>query len=50
MANLDHQHSFDPATFLAQMGVGRRMDKYAEGEIVFSQGDPWLSSTSRKDR
>jgi CRP-like cAMP-binding protein len=40
MATFEPHSSFDPVTFLAKMGAGRRMDNYAEGQTVFSQGDP----------
>jgi CRP/FNR family cyclic AMP-dependent transcriptional regulator len=33
------QGSFNPASFLAKVGDGRRIDKYRKGQIVFSQGD-----------
>jgi CRP/FNR family cyclic AMP-dependent transcriptional regulator len=32
--------SFDPAVFLATAKPGRRMLEYAEGDVIFSQGDP----------
>jgi CRP/FNR family transcriptional regulator, cyclic AMP receptor protein len=32
--------SFDPKSFLAKIGEGRRIDTYHKGRIVFSQGDP----------
>ena len=30
---------FDPANFLAIVGVGKTISKYENGQIVFSQGD-----------
>ncbi len=32
--------SFDPKSFLAKIGEGRRIGKYRKGQIVFSQGAP----------
>jgi CRP/FNR family transcriptional regulator, cyclic AMP receptor protein len=32
--------SFDPKSFLAKVGEGRRMDRYRKDQIVFSQGEP----------
>jgi CRP/FNR family transcriptional regulator, cyclic AMP receptor protein len=32
--------SFDPRSFLAKVGDGRRIAQYRKGRIVFSQGDP----------
>jgi CRP/FNR family transcriptional regulator, cyclic AMP receptor protein len=32
--------SFDPKSFLAKVGEGRRIDRFGKGQIVFSQGDP----------
>ena len=32
--------SFNPKTFLAEIGEGRTIHKYYKDEIVFSQGDP----------
>ena len=31
--------SFDPKTFLANVGEGKTIDKYRKGNVVFSQGD-----------
>ena len=31
--------TFDPKAFLAHLGPGRSIGKYAAGQIVFSQGD-----------
>jgi len=31
--------SFDPKSFLAKVGDGRKIGKYRKGQIVFSQGD-----------
>jgi CRP/FNR family cyclic AMP-dependent transcriptional regulator len=31
---------FDPETFLAKIGEGRKIVKYLRGETIFSQGDP----------
>ena len=31
--------SFDPKVFLAKVGDGRRIGKYGNGQVVFSQGD-----------
>jgi CRP/FNR family cyclic AMP-dependent transcriptional regulator len=31
--------SFDPKTFLAQVGDGHSIGKYGKGQVVFSQGD-----------
>ena len=32
--------SFDPKSFLAQVGEGHSIRKYCENEVVFSQGEP----------
>jgi CRP-like cAMP-binding protein len=32
--------SFDPKSFLAKVGEGRRIANYRKGQIVYSQGDP----------
>ena len=32
--------SFDPKSFLAKVGEGRRIDRFGKDQIVFSQGDP----------
>lgn len=32
--------SFDPKTFLAKVGEGRRIGKYRKDEIIFAQGEP----------
>jgi CRP/FNR family transcriptional regulator, cyclic AMP receptor protein len=32
--------SFDPKSFLAKVGEGRSIERYAKGQNVFSQGDP----------
>ena len=32
--------SFDPKSFLANVGEGRSIDRYRKDQIVFSQGDP----------
>jgi CRP/FNR family transcriptional regulator, cyclic AMP receptor protein len=32
--------SFNPKTFLAKVGEGRRIDRYRKDQIVFSQGEP----------
>jgi len=43
--------SFTPNSFLAKVGEGRSIGKYRKEQIVFSQGDPRMrSSTSRKAR
>ena len=34
------QASFDPKSFLAKVGEGRSIDRFAKNQIVFSQGDP----------
>jgi len=34
------QKTFDPKTFLAHVGEGRSIRKYATGQAIFSQGDP----------
>ena len=31
--------SFDPKSFLAQVGDGHSIGKYGKGQVVFSQGD-----------
>ena len=31
--------SFEPKTFLAKVGDGKRISEYQKGQIVFSQGD-----------
>ena len=31
--------SFDPKSFLAQVGNGHSIGKYGKGQVVFSQGD-----------
>ncbi len=35
-----HSATFDAKTFLARFGKGRSVGNYADGQIVFSQGDP----------
>jgi CRP/FNR family cyclic AMP-dependent transcriptional regulator len=35
----DHKTSFDPKTFLAEVGAGKTIAKYQKDQIVFSQGD-----------
>lgn len=35
-----HSAIFDAKTFLARFGKGRSVGNYADGQIVFSQGDP----------
>ena len=40
MTKKPHKGSFDPAVFLATAKPGRRMLEYAEGDVIFSQGDP----------
>ena len=32
--------SFNPKSFLAKVGEGRRIDRFGKDQIVFSQGDP----------
>ena len=43
--------SFDPKSFLAKIGEGRSIGNYRKDQIVFSQGDPAIrSSSSRRAR
>ena len=43
--------SFDPKAFLAKVDEGRSIGEYHKDQIVFSQGDPRMrSSTSREAR
>jgi hypothetical protein len=43
--------SFDPKSFLAQVGDGHSIGKYGKGQVVFSQGALAMqSSTSKKAR
>jgi CRP/FNR family transcriptional regulator, cyclic AMP receptor protein len=37
---INRRASFNPKSFLAKPGVGRSIDRYRMGEIVFSQNDP----------
>jgi CRP-like cAMP-binding protein len=39
MAN-GQRSKFNPSTFLATVGAGRTIDKYARQQVVYSQGDP----------
>jgi hypothetical protein len=48
---IKRQPSFDPKSFLAKVGEGRSIGEYHKDQIVFSQGDPRMrSSTSREAR
>jgi CRP/FNR family transcriptional regulator, cyclic AMP receptor protein len=37
---IEPKFSFDPRSFLANVGEGRTIRKYHKGQLVFSQGDP----------
>jgi CRP-like cAMP-binding protein len=37
---LKRRLSFNPKTFLAKVGDGRSVGKYAHGQVIFSQGSP----------
>jgi len=36
---IDSPPSFDPKSFLAKVGKGRRIGKYRKNQVIFSQGD-----------
>jgi len=37
---VNRRPSFNPKSFLAKVGEGRRIERYSKDQIVFSQGDP----------
>src|SRR6202045_3681079 len=37
---INRRPSFDPKSFLAEVGDGRSIERYRKDQIVFSQGDP----------
>ena len=37
---IERRPSFNPKTFLAQVGEGRSIGNYRKDQVVFSQGDP----------
>ena len=37
---VNRRPSFNPKSFLAKVGEGRRIERYSKDQVVFSQGDP----------